>query len=359
MIEFMKNSTTVLLLCITALVVVQALALMLRSKKQEKNRVAVFKQNRRIEEIFYSIINAPSEHTLNDELNQLAKSMGNNRENFDALSAVFFKNLEKAQDGDERLQLALFKILKTVEPVRFYTKLLDSRSPYDKAHACRMLADYSVGEQAKNIEQYLDSDNMELAFSSAMALSKLGNEEGVLKFVASCKDNYRISKRLVCQLLGEYTEDIRVLASLIFTDCDDYTKATVIKSIAKYNIEDFVGIYLEALESKNANLRVAAVTALGNFGDARFESELVSAASDRMWIVRNAAVKALGSLDTLTATETVSRATSDSEWWVRYNATKTLIGMKDGLEYVDEILGKYDNFASDAIKYVLYRDFSV
>ena len=158
------------------------------------------------------------------------------------------------------------------------------------------------------------------------------------------------------QVLGEYSEDIKNLAGMIMKECDEYTKANVIKSIAKYNFEEFAEIYLEALRSKNATLRVAAAQAIGSFGDEKYERNLIIAANDRMWIVRNAAVKALGNINSARALEAVARATSDGEWWVRYNAAKTLITMRDGMASIDNILSKYDEYASDAIKYVLYRE---
>jgi len=305
-----------------------------------------------------SIVYSASTGSMNIELAQLRDYMGQNTSSYDVFSEAFFEILNSEEAQNEASQKNLFHLLDSIEPIKFYSRMLKRGTAFEKAHACRMLANYAAEDQIKEIEKLLSSKNQELSYSAAMALSKLGDEESVSRFVIGCKDNFRLSRRLVLQLLGEYNDDIKSLANLVFRECDEHTKATVIKSIAKYNFIEFEDIYLESLKSKNATLRVAAILALGNFCDPKYEAYITKAFVDRVWIVRNAAIKALGMINTETAVDIVARATSDPEWWVRYNAAKTLIAMNGGLEAIESILQKYDTYASDAIKYALYRDYS-
>ena len=324
--------------------------------KKRKQAISVRQSNKRhIEDAVLSILNAPSSHSMQEELEDLKDFVGNSIENFDFLSDTMFKQVQVIEPENETAQHFFFKILEVLDPIGFYSRLLKVGTAPQKAHACKYLSDFSAESEIKNIEKHLNSKNQDLSYYAALALSKLGDEEGVSKFLIDCKDNYQLSHRLVLQLIGEYNKDIKSLANLVFRECDDYIKATVIKSLSKYNFYDFENIYRDALKSQNASLRVAAVTALGSFEDVKFEKQLIIASNDKMWIVRNAAVKALGRLDTENALKNVVRATSDVEWWVRNNAANALIKMDNGLEKAEQILASFDTYASDAVKNALYR----
>jgi len=277
---------------------------------------------------------------------------------YKVMSERFLKILSGITDAnkiDERRQLALFKILQITDPIGFYGKKLKTGSRYERAHACRMLADFDAVDEIKNIERQLSSKDAELSYNAAMALSKLGDESAVSKFIIGCNENHNFSHRIVLQLLGEYNEDIKSLAGLIFRECDDYIKASVIKSISKYKFAEFEDIYLSSLKSRNVSLRVAATAALGALCNPKYERALIVTSNDKFWIVRNAAVKALGSLGSEDAVTAVVRALSDVEWWVRYNAARTLIKMEGGLEKIEAVLKGMDFYAADALKYALYR----
>ena len=325
--------------------------------KAQTRKISVYEKNKEyIEDKLNYLFDNPSTENPSDTLMMIKRFIGEKRESFDVLSDIFFERLDNVDSENDYQQRVLFDILNIIDPINFYSNLLKKGNTSEKAHACRMLADYSAEDQSRNIEKHMNSRDVDLSYNSAIALSKLGNEEGVFKFVLGCTNNYTLSHRMVLQLFGEYNKDVKALAALIFRECDDYIKATVIKSIAKYKFDDFEDVYLEALKSDNASLRVAAVTAIGSFNDPKYERELIKTSNDKMWIVRNAAVKALGNLNTETALKSVIRAMGDNEWWVRYNAAKTLIEMDEGMEHIEEILSSTDRYAADSLKYALYRN---
>ena len=72
-------------------------------------------------------------------------------------------------------------------------------------------------------------------------------------------------------------------------------------------------------------------------------------------MVRSAAVKGLQKLGTPTAVQGVKEATKDKEWWVRQAAAYSLIDMNVNISELEDVLGGYDKYASDAVKYALYR----
>ena len=60
-------------------------------------------------------------------------------------------------------------------------------------------------------------------------------------------------------------------------------------------------------------------------------------------------------LGTPAAIQGVKKATKDKEWWVRQAAAYSLIDMNVNIGEIEEVLGGYDKYASDAMKYALYR----
>ena len=45
----------------------------------------------------------------------------------------------------------------------------------------------------------------------------------------------------------------------------------------------------------------------------------------------------------------------DKEWWVRQTAANALIDMNVSISEIEDVLSGYDKYASDAVKYALYR----
>lgn len=102
-------------------------------------------------------------------------------------------------------------------------------------------------------------------------------------------------------------------------------------------------------------MRIACIKALGELADPDNEQILLTAAKDNDWVVRSSAVKGLRKLATPAAIQGVKDATKDKEWWVRQAAAYSLIDMNVQISEIEDVLGGYDKYASDAVKYALYR----
>lgn len=327
----------------------------IRQKNMQKKNIY---SEKIIREAMSSILESDGGTARKTDLKRLKDALGSKQVFYDILSSEIFDYVERFDELSNSKKNLVSQIIEFVNPIAFYKRKLHAGDAYEKAHACKMLASYGAESEIKSIEKHLKSKNKYLSYSAAMALSKLGDKNNASQFILDSHDNFRVSHRFIIQLFDNYGDDVKGLAAVVLGECDDYIKATVIKAIAKYNFREFEDIYTESLKSENPTLRVAAITALGNFADAEHEQILINAFSDKEWIVRSAAVKALGLIDTPDSLAVVSRATSDPEWWVRYNAARTLVSMTNGLYEVESILSGYDDYAADATKYTLYRDYA-
>lgn len=146
---------------------------------------------------------------------------------------------------------------------------------------------------------------------------------------------------------------------MIFEKCSDYMKITTIKAISKYRLEVFEDMYIEGTKSEDVNMRIACVKALGDLAKPKNEHILIVASKDREWVVRSYAVKGLSLLRSPAAIAAVKEAAGDQEWWVRQAAADALLRMNVRIRELEDILGGYDKYAADAVKYSLYRNVDV
>ena len=136
---------------------------------------------------------------------------------------------------------------------------------------------------------------------------------------------------------------------------DSYLKATVIKSIGKYKIKELVPYVLECTNDTDINIKIAATKAMCFCAEKEHILTLIRLSKDQNWVVREFAVKALGNLNTDEAIEAVKQATQDEQWWVRQTAAESLIKMDYSLEHIESVIKGYDRYASEAVKYSLYK----
>ncbi|MDA6259942.1 HEAT repeat domain-containing protein, partial [Escherichia coli] len=123
--------------------------------------------------------------------------------------------------------------------------------------------------------------NADVSYNAAMALSAFGDEESVAQFIINCEKNYRYSHRIILELLDVYGGDMLSLARRIFEQCDDdYIKSTIIKGISDFRFTEFEDMYIEGTDSKNNNIKIACIKALGKIGKKEYEQALITASRD-------------------------------------------------------------------------------
>lgn len=325
------------------------------AEKQEKHIKTYDKAYVRIIAMFDSIFDSPTDTSREDEVKTLTGFIQGDIIKED-IACERLLTLILSDDLPEEQKRAVVQIYESVRPIEIYKRVLSQGNPYEKAYSCRKIADFFGEEEMDNIRQYVTSKNRDLSYNAAMALSVLGDLDSTADYILSCERNYQYSHRIILELLENFSGDVQALAENIFSRCeDDYIRATVIKGISRYSISDFAPMYLEGMKSTNPNIKIASVKALGEIGGAQYEHELIVALHDKDWVVRCAAIKGLENCNTQAALEAVFQATKDSEWWVRNNAAKALVKMDTDLTYVESVLKGYDKYATDAVKYSLYR----
>lgn len=329
------------------------------AENQESHAKKFFAASEHIDNVLGMIEHYPTESTLKAETQALKEYVGDDQMRMDIISERILQILFMDQYDDEQKAAACY-INDQIVPLNFYRNLLHNGNQYEKAFACRKIATFGGEEEIPEIQKLMDARNADVSYNAAMALSAFGDEDSIVRFILNCEKNYRYSHRIILELLDVYGGDLRPVAKRVFEQCDDeYIKSTVIKAISDYGFTEFEDLFIEGLDSKNTNIKIACIKALGRIGKKGYEQVLITASRDQNWVVRATAAKELGLLGTPKSLSTLEEMTQDKEWWVRYNAAKTLVECDVSWEHIESVLNGYDKFATDAVKYALYRKYDI
>ena len=323
---------------------------------QDEHTARVENIRHRLDVHVEGVLYAPTDSSRKTEINALADEINGDFEVYELAIEAIQEHKGSVYHTDEEAREELIeRVNERVDPVAIYVKMLDDHDVYHKGYACRRLAELGALEYRDKIKECIDKKNRDLSYNAAMALCHMGDVYEVAEYLLSIQDDHLYSGRIVNEFFAQFTGDRQELAEKLFEKCNRYMKCTIIKTIATYKIDAFRPMYLDGVTGDDVQMKIACVKALAAFGYPEDEQMLQIAASDKNWVIRSSAIRGLSLLKTSTALATVKHALSDKEWWVRQTAAQAITKMDISPHDLEEILGGYDRFASDAVKTVLYR----
>ena len=309
---------------------------------------------RRLKILVAGLLGAPTARSRRGELKLMKEVVGDNDRYFDMVSNAIDDRREEGLDPllmDEIEQNAV----EILDPIAIFDKLLNEGDVYQRSYACRRLADLEATDYVVKFRELSKEKDRDLAYNAGMALSQLGDSEGVAEFVISIQNDRGYSNRIVNELFDEFLGDRVELVGLLLDRCNDYMKTAVIKAIENFKLDKFRPVFREGATGNDKQLKIACIRALAAFGDPNDEQIFQMGATDQDWVIRSASVKGLSRLKTKSALETVRIAMYDKEWWVRRTAASSLLEMGVAPAVLEEILAGSDRFAADALKSELYK----
>lgn len=309
-----------------------------------------------VEGIFYS----PTFSARKREIESLAKIMNKDTKIFEM---IFGQLCFWEEYGDEESlgdkSAVVQQIYDVIKPIELFGEILKSGNKHTVGYACRRLADFDAYDYLPDIQKYAKNKNRNVSYNAAMALSRFGDMEGLAEYLVRIQNDKKYSGRIINEFFSCFSGDRAALAMKVFETCNEYMKLTVIKAVSPYGLEELEQIFKEGVSNKNINMRIACVKALSSLGKEENEQLLLIAAKDKNWVVRSSAVKGLQYIRTPASVEGVKEALKDKEWWVRQAAAEALFELDVSTKDVEEILGGYDKYAADAVKYTLYRNMNL
>lgn len=343
------------------LIVGEFVGLYILSARSESRTNAQRNAEEEVDRRLASIVSSPTVRSREEEVHSLRDYIRQDRTKMDILSGKLLGLLEEEDGGrnnpvrSEMRQQAFYSVYTAVRPTDFYAAMLHDGNIYDQAFACRRLSEYFAQAETSAIRKLSASKNKELAYSAAITLSVLGDEEGLLNAVLRFEENREMSHRIIVEIIEKYSGDLISLSKKLMEQGDEYIRVSVMKALAKYKVEQFEDTYLEYLRNGTDNAKIAALRALAAIAKPRHETDFIEASLHGNWTVRSSAIKAMVRIPSDNVFRAISHALNDPEWWVRYNAAKTLVAMDREFSHIEPILQGDDPFASDAVKHALYQ----
>lgn len=348
-----------LILGFLVLLCAEYLWLYILSKKNEEADRQKRELNARIHAMMEAFLYSPTQASRETELESLFQYIGDDPVKRDEAAEQLVQLLRRGADLPPEKQEALGRLYERLDPIPFYAERLEKGNRYEKSYAARRLADFLAADRIEDIRRLLDGKDADLVYNAAMALSELGDGESVVRFARQCETNRRYSHRVLLELLQAYRGDRAELVRQLHENCNEYIQATAYKAYTADCLEELAPLYVEAMGSRDTNLKIAGVKALAQLGKPEYEQKMTIALNDKNWIVRLAAVSGLEKIGTETALEALVEAAQDEEWWVRNAAAKAIVHIDFPLVYVEKVLSGYDKYAADAVKNALYKQIKI
>lgn len=352
----MQNYLEILIAVLTVFLIIagEYLWLYRLSRKQETKQKQYKQTSREIDERLWLIINTTDQAEQAQAITDLQAYVKDSPMGMDILCEKISSATNQPQTSEAQ-RAAIIRLLHVINPVGYYSRELKNSDSYRKAYIFRKLADYPDPESIMSIRKFVGSKKKVLSYNAVMALATLGDEDSLVQFILNSQKEYLYSHRIILQILDAYTGDIEALAGVLLGQGDEYIRASVIKGIAKHRIRQFDSIYLLGLNSKNVDMKVACVRALGEIADSKYEHAMIVEVHDQNWEVRAAAADELHNFHTESSMQALEQALTDSVWWVRHNAACSLVAMDVTGKHVKEALNKYDKYANEAVRAALQK----
>ena len=314
-----------------------------------------------------AVLGSPSPQARESEMQKLEATASQSNDMLLCMVAAFTrygKNRDKLSDERKRV---LDEALVRFDPVPKLIEALDHENKYTQAYICRCLGDLKAEEAIPILRERLKSKNQTLRYNAGMALSAIGDEDGVLQFLMLCENEKDYSARIFYELVGDYTGDKVSLIRKYFDnepdenspyrnpDLYDQMRVTLIYAVRNDCLTELKDIYIDGFLGRQKQLRLACVKAMAAIGTKDLKKYLIIATRDNDWLIRLAALPGLEKIGDDESLETLAKITTDEQWWVRRRAAEALVRADVKMIYVEKIIQEYDRFAADAVKEVLYK----
>lgn len=365
----MTNEKLAVILLISGIVLIllEMLWLYVVSQHQEEYLNRKYLENKAAKDMLDAVLGSPSPATREKEIDRLVANACVDHETLLSMVAAYSKYNNNRDKMIPERQRILDEVMERFDPVPKLLDAMKSENNYTRAYICRCFGDLHAVSAAGDIRKCLKSRNQILCYNAGMALSVLGDEEGVITFLIQCENKRFYSSQIFYELIGKYTGDKVALvrhyfenepdANSPYRDVDRFNmmRVTLIQAVKNDRLEDLKDIYIEGFLGKMPELRLACVKAMASLGTPDLKKYLIIATRDSDWLLRLSAIPGLEKIGDQESLETLARITTDEQWWVRRRAAEALVRADVKMLYVEKIIQEYDRFAADAVKEVLYK----
>ena len=255
---------------------------------------------------------------------------------------------------EQRILVDLARRLSLID--RFHTELASARLISKRLRAVAALAVIAAPESRPHLVAALQDASPEVRIEAAAGLSIIGHEDDVAPVVRALENEERwVAERFADALVRFGVTAVPTLSNYVLVagpllDPAPRHLSAVVRCLGQIGDQRAETALLTALDGTDAQLRMRAAAALGHPWGQRVLDALLRRFSDPDWRVRAQVATALAHHDGPSSVPKLIEALTDPAWWVRQNSANTLAAIDGGVEALFDALDHEDRYAADAAR---------
>lgn len=231
------------------------------------------------------------------------------------------------------------------------------------ADATRKVGNLKISELIPIIYSNLYSTNYDIWTSSARALSKMGENRLLIKFLL--ENDGKLEKWSVIRIGDMLDEEGEGDVDLMLDSLDNASpllKGIFIETIGKRKEIKALPIIEQYLDSADIEIRIKALKAIGDIGLTTQEEKILLLLDSESWVEKVMAIRIVKNSSLRRAIPILEKLLTNSNWWIRLRAAEALYSFGTiGIDRLEQIKVKHDDpYARDMAKKVLQdKEFEV
>ncbi|WP_423188692.1 HEAT repeat domain-containing protein [Alkalibacterium sp. f15] len=239
-------------------------------------------------------------------------------------------------------------------------RYLNSNNLWKKKTGTFLAGEYESSEMMPLLLKQLQTTDNELFFVTARSLIQISNAIYLREILEKAIKQTQMSKNNILSLLELVEGDIKEILEDLMESDDTFLQVVALEEIGKRQYQGSVKWIEKMIGHPQKELRIAALKAsfmLGNIGDDKYLSYIMSLENDPEWEVRSFLAKYLRKVNRDDSIKILTIFMSDENWYVRHNAAESLLTHEnEGHVALLGLLDSDDSFARDAANAVLQKE---
>lgn len=232
---------------------------------------------------------------------------------------------------------------------------IKSPNPIRRAAAAEALAHVADHDGRLALAKALNDGDHDVRLAAAASLVKLGAAPPLQRLVATLGAHGTPSARLgqiLTLIFQQHPGEVLGLAQ--DARLNPFVRSKAIETIASTGELSLLPHLTALTEDADADVRTAAIRALGRLSHPGSAEALARAFGDPAWFVRAAAAEAAGRIGLYELVPALTALVDDGVWWVRFRASEALVALDEaGRSALRRIAAEHRGRASQAASVAL------
>lgn len=227
---------------------------------------------------------------------------------------------------------ALIKVWDEEGYLRKYFDQAVKGTSEDKIFAIEILGKLALLQSVYPLLEALGDRNDEVRLAASNALSQVHSLEVVPMLIKALEDPFRFLPARIAEVLISFGEEAVPAMLDALPNLPLQSKVYLIQMLGSISDGRIPSALMKELYAAEAEVRAAAVEALGEQEYQSASEAMTLLLKDKEWKVRSKAARTLGFIGSMQAIPSLQEMLKDEEWWVRTNAETAIEAINERID---------------------------